>query len=111
MVTFNQVRRLCLALPEVEERETWGDVTFRVANRIFVIGSPEAGAVSMKASLEDQSGLIEMDPGIFSVAAYTGRYGWVRVQLTGLSPQLAERLVTNAWTRTAPKRLTKAVVQ
>jgi hypothetical protein len=105
-VTFNQVRRLCLALPEVEEIETWGDVTFRVRNKIFLIGAPEGQAVSMKASLEDQSGLIEMNPDTFSVAAYTGRYGWVRVQLEGLSPQLAERLVINAWRRTAPKRLT-----
>ena len=95
-----------MALPEAEERETWGDVTFRVANKIFLIGSPDGDAVSMKASLDDQAGLIEMDPDIFSAAAYTGRFGWVRVQLAGLSPQLAERLVRNAWTRTAPKRLT-----
>ena len=104
-MTFNQLRRLCLALPEVEERETWGDATFRVANKIFLIGSPEGDAVSMKASLDDQSGLIEMDPDTFAVAAYTGRYGWVRVQLAGLSLQLAERLVRNAWMRTAPRRL------
>ena len=108
-MTFNRLRRLCLALPEVEERETWGDLTFRVRNKIFLIGSPEGETVSMKASLDDQSGLIEMDPNTFSVAAYTGRYGWVRVRLAGLAPQLAERLVTNAWRRTAPKRLVAAL--
>jgi hypothetical protein len=105
MVTFNQVRRLCLALPEVEERETWGDITFRVRDKIFLIGSPGGDSVSIKASLDDQSGLVAMDPDSFSVAAYTGRYGWVRVRLAGLSPQLAERLITNAWSRTASKRL------
>jgi len=89
----------------VEERETWGDATFRVRNKIFLIGSPEGDVVSMKASLDDQSGLIEMDPDTFAVAAYTGRYGWVRVRLAGLSPELAERLVSNAWMRTAPRRL------
>ena len=108
-MTFNQLRRLCLALPEVEERETWGDTTFRVRNKIFLIGSPEGEAVSMKASLDDQAGLIEMDPDTFSIAAYTGRYGWVRVRLAGLSPQLAQRLITNAWRRTAPKRLIAAL--
>ena len=96
---------MCLALPEVEERETWGEVTFRVGNKIFLIGSPQGEAVSMKASLDDQSGLIEMDPLTFSAAAYTGRYGWVRVRLEGLSPELAERLVENAWRRTASRRL------
>jgi len=104
-VTFNQVRRLCLALPEVQEIETWGDATFRVRNKIFLIGSQEGEAVSIKASLDDQSGLIEMDPETFSVAAYTGRFGWVRVQLAALSPQLAKRLIENAWRRTAPKRV------
>ena len=104
-MTFNQVRRLCLALPEVQEIETWGDATFRVRNKIFLIGSQEGEAVSIKASLDDQSGLIEMDPETFSVAAYTGRFGWVRVQLAALSPQLAKRLIENAWRRTAPKRV------
>jgi hypothetical protein len=94
-----------MALPEAEERETWGDVTFRVRDKIFLIGSPDGEAVSMKASLDDQSGLIEMDPDMFSVAAYTGRYGWIRVRLAGLSPELALRLVGNAWRRTAPRRL------
>src|SRR5689334_2148567 len=104
-MTFNQVRRLCLALPEVEERETWGDVTFRVRNKVFLIGSPGGDAVSVKASLDDQSGLIDMDPKTFAVAAYTGRYGWVRMKLAGLSPHLADRVITNAWRRTAPRRV------
>ena len=104
-MTFKQLRAACLALPEVEERETWGDATFRVRNKIFAISSPDGDTASIKASLDDQSGLVEMDPETFSVAAYTGRYGWVRVQLRSLSPALAERLIRNAWRQTAPKRL------
>jgi hypothetical protein len=92
-------------LPEAEEVETWGEATFRVRGRIFAIGATEARQVSLKASLDDQAGLVEMDPKTFSVAAYTGRFGWVRVRLAGLSPQLGERLVKNAWERTAPRRL------
>jgi hypothetical protein len=99
------LRRLCLSLPEVEERETWGEATFRVRDRIFTIGSPEGQHVSVKASLDDQSGLIEMDPDTFAAAAYTGRYGWVRVRLRTVGPDLMERLVTAAWKRTAAKRL------
>ena len=104
-MTFKQLRAVCLALPEVEERETWGDATFRVRNKIFAISSPDGDTASIKASLDDQSGLVEMDPDTFSVAAYTGRYGWVRVQLRTLSRALAERLIRNAWRQTAPKRL------
>jgi hypothetical protein len=104
-VTFKQLQRLCLSLPEVEERETWGDATFRVRNKIFAISSPDGDTVSIKASLDDQSGLIAMDPETFAVAAYTGKYGWVRVRLAGVPLELAERLIENAWRRTAPRRL------
>lgn len=102
---FDAFRRLCLALPEVEERETWGEATFRVRDKIFAIGSPPGSHVLVKASLDDQAGLVEMDPKTFAVAAYTGRFGWVSIRLAGVGKELAERLVRNAWERTAPRRL------
>ncbi|HSP09320.1 MAG TPA: MmcQ/YjbR family DNA-binding protein [Candidatus Dormibacteraeota bacterium] len=104
---FDDFRRLCLALPDVEERETWGEATFRVKDKIFAMGSPAGGQVSIKASLDDQAGLVEMDPKTFSVSAYTGRFGWVTVRLGGLGKDLAGRLVRNAWERTAPRRVVK----
>jgi hypothetical protein len=108
-MTFKQLQRLCLSLPEVEERETWGDITFRVRDKIFVIASPDGPTASVKASLDDQAGLLEMDPTIFSKSAYVGRFGWVRVQLAGLPPELADRLIRNAWRLTAPRRLVSKV--
>jgi hypothetical protein len=102
---FKDFRRLCLSLPEAEERETWGEPTFRVRDRIFAMGSLDGKHVSLKASLDDQSGLVEMDPKTFAPSAYTGRYGWVRVRLAGVGSVLARQLVTNAWKRTAPRRL------
>jgi hypothetical protein len=108
-MTFKQLQRLCLSLPEVEERETWGDITFRVRDKIFVIASPDGPTASVKASLDDQAGLLEMDPTTFSKSAYVGRFGWVRVQLAGLPPELADRLIRNAWRLTAPRRLVSKV--
>jgi hypothetical protein len=104
-VTFDQLRRLCLSLPEAEERETWGEATFRIRDRIFAMGSPDGQFVSVKASLDDQSGLIAMNSKTFAASAYTGRFGWVRVRLAGVGSELGLRLVTNAWKRTAPRRL------
>jgi hypothetical protein len=102
---FESFRRLCLSMPEAHEVETWGESTFRVRGRIFAIASPEGVSASLKASLDDQAGLVEMDPKTFAVAAYTGRYGWVRVRLAGLGVELGGRLVRNAWERTAPRRV------
>jgi hypothetical protein len=104
-VKFEQFRRMCLSLPEAEEVETWGEATFRVRGRIFAMGAPEGKSVSVKATLDDQAGLVAMDPKTFAASAYTGRFGWVSVRLAGLGPQMGERLVKNAWERTAPRRL------
>ena len=106
MTTFDEVRRIALALPEAEEKLTWEtDITFRVRDKIFAIGGEGATAVSIKASLESQAELIEMDPATFAKSAYVGRFGWVTVDLERVDAGLLESLLRDAWRRTAPKRL------
>ena len=106
MPTFDDVRRLSMALPEVEEHVTWGtDVNFRVGNKMFAIGGEGADGVSIKASLESQAELIDMDPQTFARSAYVGRFGWVTVDLGRVDDGLLESLIREAWRRTASKRL------
>jgi len=105
-VTFDEVRRLATALPEVEERLTWDtDITFRVREKIFAIGGEGADRVSIKADLETQAELLEMDPATFAKSAYVGRFGWITVVLDRVDPALLESLLRDAWRRTAPKKL------
>ncbi len=106
MSTFDDVRRIALALPQTEERVTWEtDITFRVRDKIFAIGGEGADRVSVKASLETQAELIDLDPETFASSAYVGRFGWVTVDLDRVDPALLSSLVREAWRRTAPKRL------
>ena len=106
MPTFQDVRELCMALPEVEEHVTWGtDVNFRIRNKMFVIGGDEATRVTVKASLDAQADLIDLDPETFSKAAYVGRFGWVRVDLARIDRPLLEKVLRDAWRSTAPAKL------
>ena len=106
MTTFDDVRRIALALPEAEERLTWEtDITFRVRDKIFAIGGESADRVSVKASLETQAELIELDPETFASSAYVGRFGWVTVDLGRVDPGVLASLIREAWRRSAPKRL------
>ena len=110
MPTFQDVRELSLALPEVEEQVTWGtDINFRVRNKMFVIGGEEATSVTVKASLDAQADLIDLDPETFSKAAYVGRFGWVRVDLERIDRPLLEKLLRDAWRATAPAKLRELV--
>jgi hypothetical protein len=105
-MTFDDVRRIAMSLPAVEERVTWDvDVTFRVRDRIFVIGGEGSDRVSIKADLETQAELLEMDPQTFAKSAYVGRFGWVTADLARVDEDLLTSLVRDAWRRIAGKTL------
>lgn len=112
MTTFDDVRRLALALPEAEEILTWEtDITFRVRNKIFAIGGEGADRVSIKQSPDAQAELIDLDPETFQSSAYVGRFGWVTVDLERVDLVLLQQLLRNAWRRTAPKRLAATLAE
>jgi hypothetical protein len=104
--TFDDVRRISLALPEAEERLTWDvDATFRVRDKIFAISGEGAKHVSIKSTPMLQADLIDRDPRAFKKAAYTGRFGWVEVDLQRIDEGELESLLRAAWRLTAPKKL------
>jgi hypothetical protein len=106
MPTFQEVRDISMALPEVEEHVTWGsDINFRIRNKMFVIGGEDATAISLKASVPVQADLLDLDPETFSKAPYVGRFGWVNVDLARIDRPLLEKLLRDAWRSTAPAKL------
>src|SRR3954454_25058362 len=68
-----------LALPEAVEKETWGNPTFRVRDRIFaLVSTAMAGSRSgCKAPEGSQMVLVGADPDRFFVPRYVGHKGWV----------------------------------
>lgn len=108
MITQDELRQLALALPEAEERETWGEATFRVRDKIFLMFAYDGATASVKATLDAQDVLVHAEPDTFRVAPYTGRFGWIAVQLASVRTDQMQLLVTEAWRQTAPKRLVAA---
>jgi hypothetical protein len=106
MPTFDDVRSIAMALPEVEEHVTWGtDINFRIRNKMFVIGGEGADQVSIKATLGAQAELMDLDPETFGSAPYVGRFGWVTVQLARVDRDILQGLLRDAWRSTAPAKL------
>ncbi|WP_198377468.1 MmcQ/YjbR family DNA-binding protein [Neoroseomonas rubea] len=104
-----RLRRICLALPEAEEIETWAVPTWRVRNRIFCMWSPMEGggaALWCKAPRGVQELLVAAAPERFFRPPYVGHKGWIGVVLEG-RPDWDEvaALIRRSWRMTAPKRL------
>lgn len=102
------VRKLALALPEAEERETWDTPTFRVHNRIFAMFAEGGREAWIKSTHDEQRALIGMAPETYFHPPYVGPSGWVGVRFSTTDRDEVEELLIEAWRLTAPKRLVKA---
>jgi predicted DNA-binding protein (MmcQ/YjbR family) len=105
---IDELRQICLALPEVTEVEAWGDPTFRVRNKIFATHKIGDGRSSLwcKAQPGDQSILVSAAPEKFYVPPYVGHHGWIGVRLDGeVDWDEVAALVETSYRLTAPRRL------
>lgn len=109
-----RLRAICLALREAEERETWGEATFRVRDKIFcmhVAGDGEEGpALWCKAPPGSQIILVGADPRRFFVPPYFGHKGWIGMRFDrGVDWQEVTEAVGRSFRMTAPKKLLAAM--
>lgn len=74
-----------MALPEAVEKETWGDPTWRVRDRIFAMqkGNYDGGrpSVWLKVELGGQELLVDSSAELFFVPPYVGHKGWVGIYM------------------------------
>jgi len=108
-----RLRRICLALPEAEERETWELPTFRVRDKIFAMyvdGEDDRPGIWCKAPPGSQIILVEADPARFFVPPYVGHKGWIGMRLDRRVkwPEV-EVVVGRSYRLTAPKRLLRGL--
>lgn len=107
-----QLRAICLKLPDAHEKEAWGDPTFRVKDKIFAMAKFGDGRTSVwcKAPEGSQAMLVEADPNTFFVPPYVGAKGWVGMRLDA-APDWAEveKLVRRSYIMIAPGRLARLV--
>ena len=108
----DRLRKICLAFPEAEEKEAWGDPTFRVRNKIFAMKKCGDGRVSVwfKAPPGSQGVLIGADPETFFRPPYVGHKGWVGLRLDA-KPDWKEvaTLIRRSYRLAAPRKLAAMV--
>ena len=109
MASYDDVRRLALALPEALEVDHFGSPSFRVKGKIFATLGETADRLTLKLDPEDRHNLMAAYPGVIEpVEGYWGRSGWTLVDFAGCGEELVASLLKIAWARVAPKRLLSA---
>ncbi len=123
MATWDDVRRIALALPETTEKAMWGTPSWRVKDKLFVWERPLRNS-DLKALGDDapsgpilgvrvehlgaKEALLADDPAVFFTTPHFDGYPAVLVLLNEIALDELEELIVEAWLDRAPKRLAKA---
>src|SRR5215470_3978765 len=108
---LNEMRRICLSLPETAETMTWGQPHFRVRGKIFAGIGDHGGTETIGFKLEREHADAAIQDPRFTRAPYVGAHGWISMDVKGVRGWDEVRaLVLESYRLIAPKTLW-AVVQ
>lgn len=109
---LTRLRKLCLALPDTTEVESWGTPTFRVKNKIFAMYASEnthhggnRPGVWLKATPTNQDLVLHAQPELYFKPPYVGPSGWIGVWLDGnIDWDALQGFIEDAYALAAPKK-------
>jgi len=104
-MTGQQMRKLALALPGVEERSHFGHPDFRVKGKIFGGLTQDETTANLKLTPDLQDAIVSAEPETFAPAAGAwGRGGWTTIRLAGTTSQKVRPLLVEAHTLVSTRK-------
>jgi hypothetical protein len=126
VATWDDVRRIALALPETSERESRGNRQWVVKDKLFVwerplrradlaaLGdrAPEGPILGARVEhLVAKEALLANDQGIFFTTPHFDGFPAILVRLDRIAPDDLDEVVTEAWLVRAPRALASAYLE
>jgi hypothetical protein len=126
VATVADVRRIALSLPETAERESRGNLEWRVKDRGFVwerplrrsdidsLGdrAPDGPVYGARTADEGvKHALISDDPAVYFTTPHFNGYPAILFELDRITVGDLTELITDAWLARAPKKLADAFLQ
>lgn len=126
MASWEDVRRIALALPETGERSSYGNAAWRVRDKVFVwdrplrrtdleaLGADAPTGPILGARVEHlgaKEALLADDPSVFFTTPHFDGYGAVLVRLDEIAVDELEEVIVEAWLTRAPRRLAKQYLE
>jgi hypothetical protein len=123
VATWDDVRRLALALPETSERESRGLAQWRVKDKLFVWqrplrpsdlsalgdGAPDGPILGARVEhLVAKEALVADPSGVYFTTPHFDGYPAILIELDRISVADLEEVTVEAWLARAPKRLAEA---
>jgi len=105
MVTYEQIRRIALQLPGVEEGTSYGTAALRVKGKFLARLKEDGQSVVFRVGFDERDLLLQSKPEVFYITDHYLGYPAVLMRLSAASKKEAADIIEMAWKMVAPKRL------
>jgi len=107
-MTFEAIRKMALALDNVEEATSYGTPAFKVGGTMLARLRDDIGALVVRMSIEDRQELIAADPETYFIIDHYLNYPYILVNLARVQPGAMRDLLRGAWKSAAADKRPKA---
>lgn len=103
-----QVRKIALSLPETTEEPHFNYSSFRVGGKIFATVPPEGEHLHVFVGEEQREQALALEPASIEKLHWGKRVVGLRLTLGKARPAVVQKLLSQAWSAKASKRLAAA---
>ena len=103
-VKFEAVRRMALALDNVEEGTSYGTPAFKVGGVLFLRLHQDLDSLVVRMDLERREEMMAADPEAYYITEHYLNYPWMLVRLARVHRDALQDLIATAWRASARKR-------
>jgi hypothetical protein len=106
-MTLDDIRRIALTFPKVEERPSYGTPGFFVGKKLLVRFKEDGADVVFRMSLEEKAFLMEADPNTFYETDHYRGWPAVLARVDRLDAATVQQLIERQWRVSAPRGLVR----
>jgi hypothetical protein len=107
-LTWDDVRRIALAFPGVEEGTSYGTPAFRASKKFLTRLKEDGKSIVVKVDMEERALLMELDSKTFFITEHYRAYPAMLVNLATAHADQVRRLLEQTWRGAATKKLLAA---
>jgi hypothetical protein len=96
-VASEAVRRIALALDNVEEGTSYGTPAFKVDGELFVRMHQDGESLVVRTDFEQREELMVSDPETYYITDHYLNYEWILIRLSRVHPDALRDLIRMAW--------------
>src|SRR5271163_4620935 len=95
-LTFKDVRKIALALKNVEESTSYGTPAFKAGGKLLARLREDGDSLVVGTTFEERTEMMAAEPEVYYITDHYLKYPWVLVRLSRVHPDAMRDLLTRA---------------